>query len=58
MIGDFDAVIMPDMVAANDAPARCALPGLPERRFRLSSDEIIEAGSGVRLRARPPWSAK
>jgi hypothetical protein len=49
---------MPDMVAANDAPARCVLPGLPERRFRLSSDEIIEAGSGARLRAGPPWSAK
>jgi hypothetical protein len=28
----------------NDTLARCALPGLLERRFRLSSDEMIEAG--------------
>jgi hypothetical protein len=46
------------MVAVNDAPARCALPGLPERRFRLSSDEMIEAGLRALFACAPLWSAQ
>jgi hypothetical protein len=42
----------------NDTLARCALPGLPERRFRLSSDEMIEAGRCALAAREPQWSAK